>query len=66
MNSQSLPATESKPYFFNSRELARLAVYRAAVVARFYTDQCEPTVGSYSVEATTRLLTLVGGEQQAA
>ena len=33
---------ESTAYFFNSRELERLAVYRAAIIARFYTDQCEP------------------------
>jgi hypothetical protein len=33
---------ESTTYFFNTRELARLAVYRAAIIARFYTDQCEP------------------------
>jgi len=33
---------ESSTYFFNPRELARLAVYRAAIIARFYTDQCEP------------------------
>ena len=37
-NSQpELPST----YIFSARELARLTVYRAAVVARFYTDQCE-------------------------
>jgi hypothetical protein len=39
---QPVPAVESASYFFNSRELARLSVYRAAVIARFYTDQCEP------------------------
>ena len=33
---------ESTAYFFNARELERLAVYRAAITARFYTDQCEP------------------------
>ena len=32
---------ESSAYTFNARELARLAVYRAAVAARFYTDQCD-------------------------
>ena len=37
------PAThfDSTPYLFNARELARLATYRAAVVARFYTDQLD-------------------------
>jgi hypothetical protein len=43
------PAThfESSPYLFNARELARLAVYRAAIVARFYTDQLDqPTLGA--------------------
>ena len=33
---------ESTTYFFNTPEIARLAVYRAAIIARFYTDQCEP------------------------
>ena len=42
MSLQPVPAVESAIYFFNSRELARLSVYRAAVIARFYTDQCEP------------------------
>jgi hypothetical protein len=28
-------------YTFTPRELQRLAVYRAAVVAHFYTDQCD-------------------------
>ncbi|MDQ6670297.1 MAG: hypothetical protein M3069_06030 [Chloroflexota bacterium] len=37
-----MPTIESTMYFFNSRELARLAVYRAAVKARFYTDECQP------------------------
>jgi hypothetical protein len=42
-------------YFFNPRELARLAVYRAAIIARFYTDQCEPLSLSRSTD-TLRLL----------
>jgi len=41
VSSQPVPTTETTCYFFNARELARLSVYRAAVVARFYTDQCE-------------------------
>ena len=43
------PAQQLEPtaYFFNARELARLAVYRAAVVARFYNDQCEPASASF-------------------
>jgi hypothetical protein len=42
-------------YFFNPRQLARLAVYRAAISARFYTDQCEPTSIRFGTEAV-RLL----------
>jgi hypothetical protein len=38
---QPATTTDTTCYFFNARELARLSVYRAAVVARFYTDQCE-------------------------
>jgi hypothetical protein len=34
-------STTSAAYPFSPRELQRLAVYRAAVVARFYTDQCD-------------------------
>lgn len=41
MSVQPASTTEATCYFFNARELARLSVYRAAVVARFYTDQCE-------------------------
>ena len=40
-----IPPTRSSiepgTYAFTPRELQRLAVYRAAVVARFYTDQCD-------------------------
>jgi hypothetical protein len=40
---QPTSSVESIDYFrFSPRELARLGVYRAAVNARFYTDQCEP------------------------
>ncbi len=46
MSLQTAPEIEAAPYLFNARELARLAVYRAAVVARFYTDQLEPRSGS--------------------
>jgi hypothetical protein len=42
VNQQPAQTLESTTYFFNSRELARLSIYRAAVIARFYTDQCEP------------------------
>jgi hypothetical protein len=42
VNQQPAATFESSTYFFNSRELARLSIYRAAVIARFYTDQCEP------------------------
>jgi hypothetical protein len=46
---QSAPELESTTYFFNGRELARLAVYRAAIRARFYNDQCEPIGASASL-----------------
>jgi hypothetical protein len=36
------PDLESSTYFFSGRELARLAVYRAAVRARFYNDDLQP------------------------
>ncbi len=40
-----MPPTRSSiepgTYTFTPRELQRLAVYRAAVAARFYTDQCD-------------------------
>jgi len=37
----SLPAdhTDSQPYTFSPSEIARLRIYRAAVIARFYSDQ---------------------------
>ncbi|HEY1298265.1 MAG TPA: hypothetical protein VGJ60_34730 [Chloroflexota bacterium] len=34
-------SAEIGTYLFSPRELQRLAVYRAAVVARFYNDQCD-------------------------
>jgi hypothetical protein len=58
---QPLPKIESATYFFNSRELARLSVYRAAVIARFYTDQCEPLSLRYGVDVS-RLLDSVRGD----
>ena len=42
MNPQSTNDAEPPTYMFSARELQRLAVYRAAVVARFYNDHCEP------------------------
>jgi hypothetical protein len=42
VNPQSTNDTEPPTYIFSARELQRLAVYRAAVVARFYNEQCEP------------------------
>jgi len=38
---QANPPAESETYAFSPRELQRLAAYRAAVIARFYTDECE-------------------------
>jgi hypothetical protein len=35
--------TDSPPYTFNSSQIARLRIYRAAVTAGFYTDQRGPT-----------------------
>lgn len=32
---------EQGTYAFSPRELQRLAAYRAAVVAHFYTDECD-------------------------
>ncbi len=37
------PSPEPTTYVFSPRELQRLAVYRAAVVARFYNDECDGT-----------------------
>jgi hypothetical protein len=59
------PAThfEASPYLFNARELARLAVYRAAVVARFYTDQIDQPLHTRS---SRRLVPSGRQEQRAA
>ena len=65
MSAQPIAHLEPTAYFFNARELARLAVYRAAVVARFYTDQCEPASVGSSYD-TIRLLDSVRREQLAA
>jgi hypothetical protein len=61
------PASYFEPstYFFNARELARLAVYRAAIMARFYTDQCEPVSIRAGADAV-RLLESVRREERAA
>ncbi|MBV9173820.1 MAG: hypothetical protein JOZ81_27475 [Chloroflexi bacterium] len=39
---QALPNDESSTYAFSPRELERLAIYRAAINAGFFTDRCEP------------------------
>ncbi len=65
MNPQSPNNIESSTYFFNPRELARLAVYRAAIIARFYTDQCEPLSLPRGNDAV-RLLESVRREERAA
>jgi hypothetical protein len=65
MNSQPTLQNQSTTYFFNTRELARLAVYRAAVVARFYTDQCAPTRIRPEIDVI-RLFGAVQSEQQQA
>jgi hypothetical protein len=43
MTPQAVPAIdpEAQTYIFSSRELARLAVYRAAIVAGFYNDELD-------------------------
>ncbi len=41
MTPQSSSSIDPGTYTFSPRELQRLAVYRAAIVAHFYTDQCE-------------------------
>jgi hypothetical protein len=43
MAPHNITPIDAQTYHFNAAELARLAVYRAAVAARFYTDQCEPS-----------------------
>jgi hypothetical protein len=59
------PQIDTTTYFFNARELARLSVYRAAVVARFYTDQCEPIKVRRGIDAA-RLLDSVRRDLRAA
>jgi hypothetical protein len=39
---QPTDASETTIYRFSRRELERLAIYRAAIEAEFYTDHCEP------------------------
>jgi hypothetical protein len=39
---QTTQTPEATTYVFSPRELQRLAVYRAAIAAHFYTDECEP------------------------
>jgi hypothetical protein len=57
------PATptvdESTPYLFDRHALERLAIYRAAVVARFYTDQIDAVDIGAGIDAE-RLLESVG------
>jgi len=65
MNSQTPNQQESITYFFNHRELARLSVYRAAIIARFYTDQCETASLRFGNDAV-RLLESVRQDQQLA
>ena len=65
MNPQSANHLDPSTYFFNARELARLAVYRAAIIARFYTDQCEPLGIQFGTDAV-RLLESVRREQHTA
>jgi hypothetical protein len=65
VNPQSASHQESNTYFFNPRELARLAVYRAAIIARFYTDQCESVSIRHGADAV-RLLESVRREEQLA
>jgi hypothetical protein len=36
----SASLTDSPPYAFSPRQIARLRIYRAAVIVGFYTDQC--------------------------
>lgn len=43
---------EHSTYIFTPRELQRLAVYRAAVVAGFYNDQCDSYPTSPHLTAT--------------
>ena len=42
MTFQTTQTPEASAYVFSPRELQRLVVYRAAIAAHFYTDECEP------------------------
>jgi len=55
---------EAPSYIFSARELARLAVYRAAVVAGFYTD--DPRSPSAHFPVRQPLHTQAGSEQNRA
>jgi hypothetical protein len=62
-----MPPTQSPlepdTYTFTPRELQRLAAYRAAVVAHFYTDQCDPIdATNWTRTYETVLSTRVGSE----
>ena len=48
---------EPETYAFSPRELARLAIYRAAVVARFYNEELEPSSAPMSRDARRLLAT---------
>jgi hypothetical protein len=63
-----LPVTtvETTSYFFNARELARLSVYRAAVLASFYTDDCEPPSVRQGIDASRLLDSVRQDDLQAA
>jgi hypothetical protein len=49
---------EPGTYTFSPRELQRLAVYRAAVVAHFYTDQCDSIDPAEWAHACERVLSV--------
>jgi hypothetical protein len=56
MKEQTQPATQpelpTRTYVFSSRELARLAVYRAATIAGFYNEH--GTQASFPIRQTLR------------
>jgi hypothetical protein len=52
---QEISQPEPPTYIFSARELERLAVYRAAVVARFYNEQCEPVTAHREGVRTTSI-----------
>ena len=51
VNPQASTIVDSDTYVFSARELARLEVYKAAVTAGFYDDQCLPLEPSSRPEA---------------